>query len=559
MKPVSERINLLLIDDDEDYYILIRDTLSEVSTPKFKVHWAGDYRTGLDAILGNSFDICLLDYQLDGRTGLELMEEAVKAGCRTPFVLLTGLEDFSVDLQAMKTGAVDYLVKDHINAPLLERSIRYAIDRRQKEEELRKYQLHLEELVRERAEELIRAKDEAEHRAKEAEEGRRILDALMEYVPVGIAIVDAPDGRIRLVSKYWQQTLGRSEDYLKADPVGRHGTRGGVYHSDGICPASREDLPFCRTLRTGETITGEEWVLKDSQGRNITAVFNAGPIRDLNGSVIGAVIVWIDISERKQMEEKLRKAHDELEIRIRERTEQLVRFIEELRESERQLRLLSSRRLDAQEEERKRIAHELHDSIGASLGAIRFSVVNALNTMEQGTATTESIKSLKEIVSLVEHTIEEARRIYMNLRPSMIEHLGIIPTIGWFVRQFEPAYPGIRIETRVGVEEEQIPEPLKIVIYRIMQEAFHNTAKYGNAETINLSLQEKGGHIELIVRDNGVGFDVSAAYEIVNSKGGLGLTSMRERVQSSGGVFSIESTIGAGTMIKAMWNVDKLA
>jgi signal transduction histidine kinase len=108
------------------------------------------------------------------------------------------------------------------------------------------------------------------------------------------------------------------------------------------------------------------------------------------------------------------------------------------------------------------------------------------------------------------------------------------------------------------VEEGDIPESLKIVIFRIMQEAFHNIAKYSKADRVHVSLSGENGLISLIIADNGVGFDVRSAYKSRDDKGGLGLTSMRERVQLSGGVFAIESTIGGGTAVQASWNKSNL-
>ena len=226
-----------------------------------------------------------------------------------------------------------------------------------------------------------------------------------------------------------------------------------------------------------------------------------------------------------------------------------IRTEESLRESERELRRLSSRLLSAQEEERKRIAHELHDSIGSSLGAIRFSLANTLERMEKGPAAPDFIT---DAVSIVDRTIEDARRIYMDLRPSMLDHLGIIPTIGWYTRQFRKIYSGVRIETEIRAEEEDIPEPIKIVVFRIMQEALNNIAKYSEATLVKLVFRVTGRAIELSIADNGKGFHVGSVSRGKDSTG-LGLTGMKERAENSGGIFEIESATGAGTTIRVVW------
>jgi signal transduction histidine kinase len=219
---------------------------------------------------------------------------------------------------------------------------------------------------------------------------------------------------------------------------------------------------------------------------------------------------------------------------------------------EEELRGLSSRLLTAHEEERKRLAGELHDSIGGSLGAIKMSLENALNRMRQGDALAP--ESIGNMVQMMQRTIEEARRIYMDLRPAMLDDLGILATIGWFTRIRQEIYPHIRIDKQIDVAEEDIPESLKIVIFRVIQEAFHNIVKYSKADLVRLYLLKKDGSLELIISDNGVGFDLLSVSAGRDSKGGLGLTSMRERVELSRGTFSIESLMGEGTTIQAEWS-----
>jgi signal transduction histidine kinase/FixJ family two-component response regulator len=136
-------IKILLIDDDEDDYLITRDLLSEIEGKRFKLEWVPTYETGLEAIGRNEHDVYLLDYRLGQHNGLELMREAIANGCQMPMILLTGQGDREVDMEAMRTGAADYLVKGEIEAALLERSIRYAIERSQTLEALRQSREHL--------------------------------------------------------------------------------------------------------------------------------------------------------------------------------------------------------------------------------------------------------------------------------------------------------------------------------------------------------------------------------------------------------------------------------
>ncbi|MFQ5809040.1 MAG: histidine kinase dimerization/phospho-acceptor domain-containing protein, partial [Armatimonadota bacterium] len=126
----SVRIKVLLVDDDEDDYIMTRDLLDEAGGGgAFALDWVTTYEEGLQAIGRREHDVYLLDYRLGARDGLELLREAIESGCKAPMILVTGQGDREVDLEAMKAGAADYLVKSDVDAPLLERSIRYAIER----------------------------------------------------------------------------------------------------------------------------------------------------------------------------------------------------------------------------------------------------------------------------------------------------------------------------------------------------------------------------------------------------------------------------------------------
>jgi signal transduction histidine kinase len=253
-------------------------------------------------------------------------------------------------------------------------------------------------------------------------------------------------------------------------------------------------------------------------------------VKDSHGRTVKTYGVNQDITKRKRAEEALKQSKE-------------------------QLRFLSSRLLDAQEEERKRIARELHDSIGQSLAAIKFNVENVLADTGKH-LNGRTVNSLQQIISLVRNSMEEVRRIYTGLRPSMLDDLGIIATIGWFCRDFQRTYESICIKQQMGIEEADIPEPLKIVIFRIVQEALNNIAKHSGAESVNLCLEKKDGRIELAIDDNGAGFDVDSALAKSRHHKGLGIAGMKERTELTGGTFCMESVIGEGSTIHAAWPME---
>ncbi|MCX5916659.1 MAG: VTT domain-containing protein, partial [Deltaproteobacteria bacterium] len=131
----------------------------------------------------------------------------------------------------------------------------------------------------------------------------------------------------------------------------------------------------------------------------------------------------------------------------------------------------------------------------------------------------------------------------------------VLATISWFCREFQKANPAIRIETKIHIQENDVANPVKTVIYRVMQEAFNNISKHSKANLVNLTLQKEENKIEFIIQDHGQGFDLNAVYSLKSSEKGLGLAGMKERTFLSGGSFSIQSTRGIGTTIRASWPI----
>lgn len=130
-------VKILVVDDDEDDYVITRDLLQEIYADKFKLEWVATFEDARNAIAYHQHDVYLVDYRLGSRDGLELIREVVTNGCSAPLILLTGQGNQEVDVEAMKAGAADFLDKSQLSAPLLERSIRYAIERKQAEQKIR--------------------------------------------------------------------------------------------------------------------------------------------------------------------------------------------------------------------------------------------------------------------------------------------------------------------------------------------------------------------------------------------------------------------------------------
>lgn len=300
-----------------------------------------------------------------------------------------------------------------------------------------------------------------------------------------------------------------------------------------------------------------DYVVKDFDGRYI----------ELIPTVIRRVLKQHKLALEKEIaDEALKRAKDNLELKVKERTKELNRanrgLIKELnerietekklRESEERLRFLSSQLMTTQERERKRIAQELHDSIGQYLTTIKLRIRQVHDNIPDVNKV-PVLESLDTITTIVQDTIGEVRKIVMDLRPSILDDLGIQATIRWVCREFRITNSNIEISEEINIKEEELPDDLKIVIYRIIQEALNNVAKHSKADHISLSLFKEAGLVVLKVEDNGIGLDINLITSQDNAKAHFGLTGMKERTELSGGSFLIESEKDMGTVITARW------
>jgi len=172
--------------------------------------------------------------------------------------------------------------------------------------------------------ELAASKETAEKRAQEAEEGRWILKALMDNIPEGITIVDAPSVAVRMMSRYGKEVSGTERYGHEEMPP----EQWRMYHPGGIRLAKPEELPLMRATRYGEVIINEEWMLQRPDGKMIFILANAGPIKDEKGKIVGGVIAWRDITERKQQQEKLKESYEKLQKTIGGIVDAITKIVE---------------------------------------------------------------------------------------------------------------------------------------------------------------------------------------------------------------------------------------
>lgn len=404
------------------------------------------------------------------------------------------------------------------------------------EEELWKARNDLAQKVEERTAELRAANEElqreiAGHRRTQTalRAAHRQLQDIIEFLPDATLVVDRDK---RVIA--WNRVMEEMTGTKKQDILGRAG------HAYAV-PFYGEPLPMLIDMvvdrridrwdtydlleSKGDTLYGENYVPAAFGGRGAYLWGIAAPLFDTEGNLIGAIESIRDMTHHKRAER-------------------------ELRESEKRLRVLSSRLLTAQEEERRRMARDVHDSLGSVLTGVKISLENMYGKIMRGEAASQSIDDL---VALTRHAIRECRRIITGLRPSVLDDYGIIVTLGWLCRHYRKIHPGISIEEKIDIGEEEIEDCLKTVIFRISQEALNNAGKHSKAQLVQLALTATGGRIVLSIEDNGVGFTAGELFEQDNCEEGFGLAGMRERAEFSGGTLFLWSIPGRGTKIEVLW------
>jgi len=304
----KDHTKILLIEDDKNDYSLVRELLSEVELADFSLEWVQTYEEGFKELCRADHDAYLLDYRLGSRNGLELIREATGAGCDKPIILLTDQGDYGVDMEAMRSGAADYLVKAQLTTDMLERSIRYSIARKVAERELKSYRNRLEDLVKERTEQLETANEKlrveiAERKKAEnsIREQKEFLSTVINSLHHPFYVINAHDYTIQMAN-------------LAAAPGGLppNTTCHTLTHKAPMPCSESEHVCTLKTIMlTGQPLTTEH-LHYDPEGNARYVEVHGHPILDGKGDVLQVVEYSLDITERKRMEEELKSTRDAL-------------------------------------------------------------------------------------------------------------------------------------------------------------------------------------------------------------------------------------------------------
>jgi PAS domain S-box-containing protein len=368
------------------------------------------------------------------------------------------------------------------------------------------------------------------------------------------AIVESSDDAIiskdltgRIVS--WNEAAARIFGYSREEIVGSSILR---LVPEDLHP---EEKMIIGKIRSGERIDHFETVRLRKDGKAIDISVTISPLKDAAGRVIGASKVGRDISERKQTEARIQELHDHLEVRVSERTAELQEKNRELLKQTEVVRDLSGRLLQIQDEERRRLARELHDSAGQLLAAINMNISKVAREKEK--LSTGAGRSVVEAADLVEQALVEIRTMSHLLHPPLLDEVGLESAIRGFIEGFaQRSKIDVNLVVKPGFE--RLSPDLEITIFRVIQECLTNVHRHSGSRKAEVRLARRHGCIHLEVSDEGKGIPMDKQLDL-NSPAtlGVGFRGMRERIRQLGGTFQVHST-GNGTSVEATLPVEQV-
>ena len=350
----------------------------------------------------------------------------------------------------------------------------------------------------------------------------------LEAIGAAIIITDATG-----IVTYWNRFAEKLYGWTAAEVVGRN------IVEITVSPESEQVAQqHMAALIAGNTWSGD-FDVRCKSGKLLPALVTLSPLFDEKGTVSAIVGISQDLSARREAEEALRTAQGELEKRIQERTKELNKANATLRE-------LSARLLQARDEEGRRLARELHDSVGQLLVAIGINISTVRSQIHK--LDEAGAKAVTENASLVAQISDEIRTISHLLHPPLLDEAGLASALGWYVDAFSERSK-IRVEIEVP-SELRLPTDMEIAVFRIVQECLTNIHRHSGSKTASVSIRQEADHIRVVAQDRGKGIPAHQLRLISDGQSGVGFRGMRERIQYLGGDLKIESG-ETGTAITA--------
>jgi PAS domain S-box-containing protein len=482
-------VTILIVEDEK---IVAMDIAGNLKSAGYEV--LGIVASGKDAIElveKTPPDLILMDIRIKGDIDGIQTAEIIQSHYDIPIVYLTAFADENTLSRARITAPYGYIIKP------------------------------FDKLTAQTIIEISLYKNKMERKIKENE---RWLSKILQYSGDAMIATDG-EGKIKLMNKVAEYETG-----WKSDEVSGHQITEVLKLSDEETKKEIIDPIALLFNDNHEMEISKTTILTDKESKEKLIAGTASQIKDDKNNTTGIVVVFQDITKQRNVEKEREK------------------LFKKVSSAQERLRAVSKRLMEVQESERRHIARELHDEIGQILTAIKINIQTAFKL-----AGAEKIKThLNEGVELIEEALFQVRKLSVDLRPSMLDDLGLIPALRWYVDR-QSVRAGLTAKVSVDENIMRLPTEIEITCFRVSQEALTNIIKHSQATHVDIMLYYEEGDLHLKIIDDGVGFNFFAAVQRSLKGESMGILGMQERVELIGGKIKINSKPGQGTTVHTIF------
>ena len=516
-QPMKDRVNILMVDDQPAKLLSYEVMLGELDENLIK---ASSAKEALESLLKNDVAVVLMDVSMPEVDGFELanMIRQHPRFQKTAIIFISAVHLTDVDrLKGYKQGAVDY-----ISVPVIPELLRAKVsvfsELHRKTRQLQTLNRELERRVEERTEELERRSQTLQQLNRELARKNQELDAIIHTAP-DIIFSRQADGSRDYISD-------RFHDYTGADS----GSANGFDWLEYVHPDDKEHAMahWLHSVESGVNYEAE-YRIRSRNGAYRWFRARAVPIRDLKGEIVKWYGTCSDIHDSKMLEQSIRNSAAELEKMVDERTAELRR--------------LSVRLLSMQDEERRRIARDLHDGLGQELAVAKMVLGKSLGP----NSTPAERQVANEASEIIDRAIQQVRSMSHLLHPPLLDEVGLLSALSWYMDGLTKR-SGIETSFEVQPDFPRLAPELETAIFRIVQEALTNVFKHSEARKVWINLSRRDSQMIVSVRDDGKGIKKRTA-DLQPDSIGIGLGGMRQRAKEFGGELRLSNT-QPGTLVE---------
>ena len=504
MNTNNEKVNILMVDDQPGKLLSYEAILSELGENLIK---AASAREALEHLLKTDIGVVLMDVSMPGMDGFELAEVIRQHPRyqRTAIIFISAVHLTDLDrLQGYQRGAVDY-VSVPVVPELLRAKVSVFAELYRKTQQLRTINQELEQRVQERSEELKRRANALEQVNAELRSKNQEMDAILRTAPDIIFSRRADGARDYISDRFYEYTGA-------AQGSAAQGWLDYVHPDDKSSSTAR----WAQCVESGESYESE-YRLRGRTGAYRWFRARAVPIRDERGNIIRWYGSCADIHDTKMLEQSMRDDALKLEKMVDDRTSELRR--------------LSGRLMTVQDEERRRIAREIHDGLGQELVAAKI-VLDSMSAHASG----REKDAANEASTIVMRAVQQVRTLSYLLHPPLLDERGLLSALGWYLDGLNKR-GNVNISMSVSPSDfPRLSTDLETAIFRVVQEAMSNVFRHSGAARAWISLIRAEDDLVIRVCDDGKGISDQTA-QMNPSEIGIGLSGMKHRAQEFGGRF----------------------